>query len=220
VSAALSSLELCVGHSAKAASAVVSKVTLTVARGEVVALVGRNGSGKTTLLRALAGLAPVLAGRIEWFGKPWLPTGPQRAQLLGLVMQHEPVSSLTVRDVLRLAGAAADNAEHVLESHRLSVLASRRVCELSGGERQRVALARASAAKPGLLLLDEPTNHLDRVERAEFGRWLELARDAAAVLLVTHSESLLRHVDRILTLRDGRVFAEAGAVGQQRELSA
>jgi ATPase subunit of ABC transporter with duplicated ATPase domains len=99
----------------------------------------------------------------------------------------------------------------MLAAHRLDLLADRRVNELSGGERQRVALARACAANPALYLLDEPTNHLDQVEKREFETWLGEVRAHAAVLLITHSRSLLRQTDRVVWTVEGRLTDQAPA---------
>jgi ABC-type multidrug transport system ATPase subunit len=206
VTAVLACWDLEVGHGARS---VLRDVTFEVQRGEVVGLAGRNGSGKTTLLHALAGLRPPRAGHIAWLGRERLPKGLERARTLGLVLQHEPAPWLNVREILRLGGADIDRVAEIIESHRLAALADRRVSELSGGERQRVALARACAANPALYLLDEPTNHLDQVERREFESWLWSARAHAAVVLITHSRSLLRQTDRVLWTAEGQLSDRA-----------
>ncbi|HET6340517.1 MAG TPA: ABC transporter ATP-binding protein [Polyangiales bacterium] len=185
---------------------VLRDVALEVQKGEVIGLAGRNGSGKTTLLNVLAGLREPLGGHIAWLGRDRLPRGLERARTLGLVLQHEPAPWLSVREILRLGGADAGRVAAIVDSHRLDALADRRVSELSGGERQRVALARACAAEPALYLLDEPTNHLDQVERREFESWLRAARKTAAVVLITHSRSLLKHTDRVLWTANGQVL--------------
>jgi ABC-type multidrug transport system ATPase subunit len=202
VTAVLACWELDVGHDARS---VLRDVALEVQRGEVVGLAGRNGSGKTTLLHALAGLRPPRAGHIAWLGRERLPKGSARASTLGLVLQHEPAPWLSVREVLRLGCAQPERVAEIIATHRLNTLAERRVSELSGGERQRVALARACAANPALYLLDEPTNHLDQVERREFESWLKAVRANAAVVLITHSRSLLRQTDKVLWASEGRV---------------
>lgn len=191
---------------AQGVRSVLRDVTFEVQKGEVVGLAGRNGSGKTTLVYALAGLRAPLAGCIAWLGRERLPKGLDRARTLGLVLQHEPAPWLSVREILRLGGADAQRVAAIIDSHRLAALADRRVSELSGGERQRVALARACAAEPALYLLDEPTNHLDQVERREFESWLRSVRKTAAVVLITHSRSLLRQTDRVLWTADGQVL--------------
>jgi iron(III) transport system ATP-binding protein len=208
VTAVLACWDLEVGRDVRS---VLRDVSLDVQRGEVVGLAGRNGSGKTTLLHALAGLQPPRAGHIAWLGREKLPRGPERAQTLGLVLQHEPAPWLSVREVLRLGGATLERVAQMLAAHRLDLLADRRVNELSGGERQRVALARACAANPVLYLLDEPTNHLDQVEKREFEAWLTEVRAHAAVLLITHSRSLLRQTDRVVWAVEGRLTDQAPA---------
>jgi iron complex transport system ATP-binding protein len=203
MTAVLACWELEVGLGARS---VLRGVSFEVQKGEVVGLAGRNGSGKTTLLHALAGLRAPLGGHIAWLGRERLPKGLERARTLGLVLQHEPAPWLRVREVLRLVGADASRVSAIVKSHRLETLADRRVSELSGGERQRVALARACAAEPALYLLDEPTNHLDQVERREFELWLGMARRTAAVVLVSHSRSLLKQTDRVLWTADGQLL--------------
>jgi ABC-type sulfate/molybdate transport systems ATPase subunit len=138
-----------------------------------------------------------------------LPNGVERARTVGLVLQHEPTPWLSVREILRLGGAEVERVAEIIESHRLADLAERRVSELSGGERQRVALARASAANPALYLLDEPTNHLDQVERRAFESWLGSVRTQAAVVLITHSRSLLSQTDRVLWISAGQLSDRA-----------
>jgi iron(III) transport system ATP-binding protein len=199
-------LEVCRG-----VRTVLRDVSLELQRGEVVGLAGRNGSGKTTLLHALAGLEAPRAGHIAWLGREKLPKGAERARTLGLVLQHEPAPWLSVREVLRLGGAAPERVTEMIAAHRLELLADRRVSDLSGGERQRVALARACAANPALYLLDEPTNHLDQVERREFETWLTEVRAHAAVLLITHSRSLLQQTDRVVWAVEGRLTDRAPA---------
>jgi ABC-type multidrug transport system ATPase subunit len=203
ITAVLSCSELEVAQGTRS---VLRGVAFEVQKGEVVGLAGRNGSGKTTLLHALAGLRTPIAGHIAWLGRERLPKGLERAQTLGLVLQHEPAPWLSVREILRLGGANAQRVAAIIDWHRLAELADRRVSELSGGERQRVALARACAAEPALYLLDEPTNHLDQVERREFESWLRGVRKTAAVLLITHSRSLLRQTDRVLWVANGQVL--------------
>lgn len=202
MTALIACTSVAVAHGARI---VLEDVSFEVQPGEVVALAGRNGSGKTTLLYVLSGLRPPRTGRIQWLGRPELPRGLDRARAIGLVMQDEPAPWLSVREVLRLGGATPERIAEVLAAHRLTALAERRVNELSGGERQRVALARASAAEPALYLLDEPTSHLDHVERDEFVRWLRGVHGKAGVVLISHSRSMLRQADRVLTVADGRV---------------
>jgi iron complex transport system ATP-binding protein len=195
---------------------VLSEVSFELARGEMLALIGRNGSGKSSLLRVLSGVFPATRGRLRWLGKSELPAGKARVGVLGVVLQHEPAPSLRVHEVLALACSPAA-LDALLVEHRLEPLRDRPLNELSGGERQRVAIARAAAGKPALYLLDEPTNHLDLVERRLFLAWLERIRSQAGIVLAAHDADLLGRADRGLLLAQGRALP--GTPAQQlREL--
>jgi molybdate transport system ATP-binding protein len=199
-------------------------VELQVAAGETLAVVGPNGAGKTTLLRALAGLRPLTAGRIELGGVvlddpaagTFLP--PERRQV-GVVFQDNLLfPHLSARDNigfgLRARGAGRREARQAARAWLDRVgLAGRdhaRPGELSGGQAQRVALARALATGPDLLLLDEPLAALDVTTRNEIRRDLRhhLATFAGVGLLVTHDP-----VDAAV-LADRVVVLDAGSVAQ------
>ena len=196
---------------AHAAREILREVSFSLARGEVLALVGRNGSGKSSLLRALSGLVTPARGRVRWLGQAALPRGKARVRVLGVMLQHEPAPSLTVSDTLGLAAEHAEALVGVLSEHRLDAFAARRLNELSGGERQRVALARAAAGKPALYLLDEPLNHLDLFERRAFMGWLERARGEAGMVIATHDPALIQRASRVLWLEGGRAREETPA---------
>ena len=185
-------------------NAVLHDLTLDVAPGEQVAVVGASGGGKTTLLRVLAGLTPYSAGHVQirqasdaarvrvMFQEdrllPWL--GALNNVTLGLPPAERPFG------LTALAGVGlADRAETYPH-------------ELSGGQRQRVALARALAHRPALLLLDEPFGALDALTRASMHTLLETLLDdtRATTLLVTHDlDEALKLADRVLLLRGGVV---------------
>jgi ABC-type cobalamin/Fe3+-siderophores transport system ATPase subunit len=196
--------------------AVLTDVSFELARGEMLALVGRNGSGKSSLLRVLSGVLAPVRGSVRWLGRSELPVGKARVSLLGVVLQHEPAPSLHVHEVLALASPSAQALEALLVEHRLEALRDRPLNELSGGERQRVAIARAAAGKPALYLLDEPSNHLDLVERRLFLEWLERVRSEAAIVLAAHDAHILGRADRGLRLADGRAHEgkPADLIGQ------
>jgi predicted ABC-type transport system involved in lysophospholipase L1 biosynthesis ATPase subunit len=198
-------------------------VTLAIARGERVALLGRSGSGKSTLLQLLAGLDRPTSGRILAAGRDLASLradelADYRQAAVGLVFQafHLIPSRTALENVelpmvfagrppreRRAAARAALGAVGL--GHRLT----HRPAELSGGERQRVALARALVNRPALVLADEPTGNLDSTTAAEvMGLLLADARDrGAALVLVTHDEELARRsADRILRLQDGRLM--------------
>ena len=198
------------------AVAALDDVTLEVAAGDVLAVIGPSGSGKSTLLRAIAGLEQLASGVVEAGGRP-LDGVPTHRRDLGLMFQdHALFPHLTVAGNvafgLEMQGwSQPRQRERVVELLDLVGLTSfgdRPITELSGGEAQRVALARALAPAPALLMLDEPFGSLDRVLRrqltAELSRLLtELDQTA---LHVTHDqEEAFALADRVAVLRAGRV---------------
>jgi ABC-type lipoprotein export system ATPase subunit len=207
--------------SGRAARRVLDGVSLELAAGELVAVVGRSGSGKSTLLHLLGALDRPDAGQITVAGQPVQGLAERdlvrvRRDLIGLVFQffHLIPELSGIENVLlpaRLPGGPPDAAVRARELVTLlgvAEAAQRRPHELSGGEQQRLALARALVRDPPLLLADEPTGNLDEAS----GRMvLELLRDAAdagrAVLVVTHERKATDAADRVLELRDGRLVA-------------
>ncbi|NTY01936.1 ABC transporter ATP-binding protein [Deinococcus sp. JMULE3] len=197
-------------------------VSLTVQRGEVVAVTGPSGSGKSTLLHLLGGLDAPQEGEVHWAGERVDTLGTQdrarrRAGQLGLVFQHHYLlEDLTVlENVLipsRLSGRGdPGRARELLARVGLSGREDAYPAVLSGGERQRVAVARALAAHPAAVLADEPTGSLDRANAQAVAELLvNLAREeGAGVLLVTHDDRLTRHADRTLHLLDGQFTGNA-----------
>jgi thiamine transport system ATP-binding protein len=190
---------------------VLDGVDLTVATGEVVALLGPSGSGKTTLLRVIAGLLTPDAGRIRWDGED-VTDVPTHRRRFGLVFQDQQL--FPHRDVaanvgfgLRMAGRPkAEVRERVgalLDLVGLPAFERRSVAALSGGEAQRVALARALAPEPRLLLLDEPLGALDRELHDRLAADLrDLLRAVGTTgLHVTHDHDEARTVaDRVITM--------------------
>jgi thiamine transport system ATP-binding protein len=194
----------------------VDGVELALGPGETVAILGPSGCGKTTLLRAIAGLEPLAAGRVDWDGQD-LAGVPTHRRRFGLMFQEYAL--FPHRDVrgnvdfgLRMAGidraARAQRVDEVLELVGLTALRDRRVAGLSGGEQQRVALARALAVEPRLLMLDEPLGALDRPWRDRLLREIRalLDRTQLPALYVTHDhEEAFALADRIAVMRAGRV---------------
>ena len=193
-------------------------VSLTVARGECVALVGESGAGKTTLLRCFNRLSPIAAGTVEVGGRDTRaldPVGLRRR--LGYVPQeggllpHWTVAR-NVGLVPWLAGAAdaGDRVAAVLDLVGLPAAAygARYPKQLSGGQRQRVAIARALAARPDVLVLDEPFGALDALTRHEVAMAFATlrARLRLTALLVTHDlPEAFRLADRVAVMRAGRI---------------
>lgn len=194
---------------------VLRNLSLTIAAGESVALLGANGSGKSTLLRLVAGLLTPTAGRITLAGSAAAPGRPE----VGIVFQEPRLLPwrTALRNVtlpLELAGeslaTARATAEAALKRVGAGGLLNRNPAELSGGERGRVALARALVRRPSLLLLDEPFAALDAITRARLDDELPELVAGAATLLVTHdvAEALLV-ADRVLMLgADGAIELE------------
>jgi ABC-type cobalamin/Fe3+-siderophores transport system ATPase subunit len=203
-------------------------VELSLAAGEVVALLGPNGSGKSTLIRALLGQLPA-AGEIIWQSRPlreWRRRDLARlVAYLPQVLAFEPEQ--TVRDVLRLGRApywgafgveSARDAQVVAEvagALALNDLLGRRVDELSGGQRQRVFVGRCLVQEPRALLLDEPSTFLDLRHQVELLQLLRrLAREqGVGVLLASHDLNVAASLsDRLVLLCAGAVAA-AGPPG-------
>jgi putative spermidine/putrescine transport system ATP-binding protein len=191
-------------------------VSLSVAAGECVAVVGASGAGKTSLLRAVAGLAPVDGGRIAVGGTDVTATAPERR---GTVYLHQTpllFPHLSVLEnvafplrVRRVAHAEIRaRAQAALAAVRLEGFDLRRPRTLSGGQRHRVALARAVVARPPVLLLDEPLAALDPALRSEVRDAIDAVRRAygPAIVLVTHDlDEAGLMADRIGVLVDRRL---------------
>ena len=199
-------------HLGRPATAVraLSGVTLSIAAGERVALVGANGCGKSTLLRLLHGLAVPTAGRVERAPDSTQAMLFQRPHLMRMSVQSNIALGLWLRGT-RWRDAKA-LALHALARVGLSDLARRNARKLSGGQQQRVALARAWALEPQVLLLDEPTASLDPHAKREVEALIhEFANSDSAMTLVFASHNLgqvKRLASRVIYLEHGQVLAD------------
>jgi osmoprotectant transport system ATP-binding protein len=204
-------------------------VSLTIAAGSAVALVGASGSGKSTLLRAFNRMVVCDSGRVRVGGVPVDATAPEllRRRLGYVPQQGGLLPHWTVRQnvalVPRLTGTGDNSAAAVDDVLALvgldpSRFGARYPFELSGGQRQRVALARALAAEQEVVLLDEPFGALDAISRAEAHEAFERVRAARGftTLLVTHDlAEAARLADHVAVMHRGRI-EQTGTMGELR----
>jgi zinc/manganese transport system ATP-binding protein len=198
-----------------------SGVSVSVARGEFVAVLGPNGAGKSTLVKAVLGLLPLAAGRVEVLGRP---PGPANARIGYLPQRRNFDAATRIRgiDVVRLGvdGARwgvplpglpsrARDAERVAEVIELvgaGAFAGKPIGELSGGEQQRLLIAQALVRRPELLLLDEPLDSLDLPNQATVAALVRRICDQeeVAVLLVAHDiNPIIGYLDGVIYLAGG-----------------
>ncbi len=210
-------------------SEVLFDVSLDIARGEVIALLGRNGMGKTTLVKTLFGLLPLSAGTLRFEGEDIAGWEPDRIARLGLAIVPEGrqcFPNLSVKEHLTAFTAhrnpeikALWDVERVFEMFpRLRERAGNMGNQLSGGEQQMLAIGRALVTNPKLLILDEATEGLAPLVREEIWQCLARLREGGQTILVID-----KYVERLLKLADRHIILERGRVvwqGTSRELDA
>jgi lipoprotein-releasing system ATP-binding protein len=194
-------------------------VDLTIAKGEIVALLGPSGSGKSTLLQAVGLLEGGFQGSIRIAGEEASQLDNDgrtriRRDALGFVYQFHHLlpdfnatENVVLPQLIRGAApeAARERAESLLATLGLGERLTHRPSQLSGGEQQRVAVSRALANRPALVLADEPTGNLDEATAdIVFQEFLTLVRDeGSAALVATHNERIAAKMDRVLRLHEG-----------------
>jgi len=204
--------------------AALSDVSLSVKKGEIVALIGESGSGKSTLARAIVGLLPVASGQIHIDGQPL----PRRGRRPVAMVFQDPLGSLdprftgarAIREILRVHNLVerADEGDRMLELLDLvglpADLVDSRPRYLSGGQQQRLAIARALASEPAFLILDEALSALDASVRAQVLRMLADLRTRLDIgmLFIGHDLALVRQLaDRVAVLKNGVLVEVASA---------
>jgi putative ABC transport system ATP-binding protein len=202
----------------------VDEVSLSVAAGEFLVLLGSSGSGKSTLLNLIAGLDRPTSGAIHAYGQNLaslssLELAHYRRNAIGMIFQSFnllPRMTLEENVELPLRLAEVDHAERparvreALERVRLTHRVGHRPTELSGGEQQRVAIARALVNRPKILLADEPTGNLDSATGEAILSLLRELQSAMGmtIIMVTHERPLAEHfADRLATMGDGKLVS-------------
>jgi ABC-type multidrug transport system ATPase subunit len=198
-------------------------VSVTVAAGQVMAVIGPSGAGKSTLLNALTGLRPATSGNVSWNGQDLYAEYERLRLLIGLVPQEDILHrQLTVRRALQFAAGLRlppdttrkerdERIAEVLEEVELLDQFNQRIDSLSGGQRKRTSMALELLTAPQLLFLDEPTSGLDAgLDRRVMQRMRALADAGRVVVVVTHSVLALDQCDRVLLLATGGQVAFFG----------
>ncbi len=198
---------------------IVTNVSFTIARGEIVGLLGPNGAGKTTCLRVLAGYLPTSSGTATLEGVTITPHAASLRQRIGYVAEQAPLfADLTPHEHLQLTlechRLPQRDVPALLDTFDLVAVQHHPVQTLSKGYRRRVALAIAFAAKPAALLLDEPGDGLDPNQKRKLGEILQAAASDAAILLSTHQlDDAERFCSRVLLMHGGHVRFDGSPAG-------
>jgi putative ABC transport system ATP-binding protein len=213
-------------------SPAVVHVSMEVARGESVAIMGPSGSGKSTLLNLIAGLDRPTSGAVTVGGQrvdTLSETGAARyrRRQVGMIFQFfNLLDDMTVVDNVLLPAQLAGVPAAQARARAAELLAALRIgqhqdaypARLSGGERQRVAIARALVNRPALLLADEPTGALDTANGEAIGELLlDLNASGQTLIMVTHSPDLAaRYARRVIEIVDGQIASDADVTGASR----
>jgi glutamate transport system ATP-binding protein len=203
---------------------VLDDVNLSVAKGEVVVVIGPSGSGKSTLCRVINRLEPIKSGSITFDGRELPAEGRALARLrseVGMVFQsfnlfaHKTILQNVMLGPVKVrrekSAVVHDRAMSLLQRVGIADQADKYPAQLSGGQQQRVAIARALAMQPKALLFDEPTSALDPEMVGEvLDVMTSLAREGMTMVVVTHEMGFARHAaDRVVFMADGQLVEEA-----------
>ncbi len=202
-------------------------VSLTVSRGEFVAIMGQSGSGKSTLMNVIGCLDRPTSGSYKVLGKEAAHLDADelaalRRETFGFVFQkYNLLATATAVENVEIPSVyaglkrsqRAQRAANLLDRLGLGERADHRPGELSGGQQQRVAIARALVNDPPVILADEPTGALDTKSGEEVLEWLkELHRDGRTIILITHAENVAQIASRIVRIQDGRIIDDSGII--------
>jgi glutamate transport system ATP-binding protein len=203
---------------------VLKDINLSIAKGEVVVVIGPSGSGKSTLCRAINRLEPIDSGTITLDGEPLPSEGKALARLradVGMVFQsfnlfaHKTILQNVTLGPSKVRGqsksVAEEKARGLLERVGVTAQADKYPAQLSGGQQQRVAIARALAMDPKVMLFDEPTSALDpEMIKEVLDVMVDLARQSMTMIVVTHEMGFARRAaNRVVFMADGQIVEEA-----------
>ena len=196
-------------------------ITLSITKGEMVAIIGASGSGKSTLLNVIGCLDRPTSGKYIFDGADVSQLGDNqlaemRNRKFGFVFQeYNLLSRATALSNVELpliyggSGRRREQAMEALERVGLGARAKHKPTELSGGEQQRVAIARALVNNPALILADEPTGNLDSKTTAEIvAMFRQLNQEGITVIMVTHEADIASQAQRIIRLHDGEIISQ------------
>jgi branched-chain amino acid transport system ATP-binding protein len=207
-------------HASYDATPILRGIDLQIARGEIVAVIGRNGVGKTTLMRSLIGLVPAASGRVEYAGRDITGlSADDRARLgIGYIPQGRDVfPRMTVEENLQvgeLIGQSRHRPATDLVFEYFPILRERRkqlAGTMSGGQQQQLAIGRALVGNPDLLLLDEPSEGIQPSIVQMIGRVLRSIRDRSGMSIVfveQNLDTILALAERCLVMEKGQIIAE------------
>ncbi|WP_432878091.1 amino acid ABC transporter ATP-binding protein [Kribbella sp. CA-245084] len=203
---------------------VLKDINLSIAKGEVVVVIGPSGSGKSTLCRAINRLEPIDSGSITLDGQPLPSEGKALARLradVGMVFQsfnlfaHKTILQNVTLGPMKVRGQSKSEAEEkaqaLLDRVGVAAQAAKYPAQLSGGQQQRVAIARALAMDPKVMLFDEPTSALDpEMIKEVLDVMVDLAGQSMTMVVVTHEMGFARRAaNRVVFMADGQIVEEA-----------